>query len=243
MKRAPQWITETPIAHRGLHNGTDTIENTMEAFIAAGAHGYAVELDIRQSGDGEIVVFHDSDLARLTNCPQKVDELKWDQIKTLSILNTRSKISRLEDVMESIGGSIPLLIEIKDHPEIGKLEASLKKLLDKYKGPYAVQSFNPRILSWFKQNAPYIARGQLSGSLDEANLSGLTRFLLRNLLLNFMSRPHFISYEAESFPKLSVLLIAKLQKLPILLWTIKSEEQAKTIENICANFIFEGFLP
>ena len=54
-----------PIPHRGLTQAAP--ENTMEAIQAAAECGFrAVEVDIRMSGDGEIVVIHDADLTRLT---------------------------------------------------------------------------------------------------------------------------------------------------------------------------------
>ena len=52
-------------AHRGLHDESKA-ENSMSAFRAAKEHGYGIELDVRLSKDGELVVFHDETLTRVT---------------------------------------------------------------------------------------------------------------------------------------------------------------------------------
>ena len=63
----PGWLVAKPIAHRGLHNKANgIIENTLSAAEAAIAHGFPIECDVQLTADGEAVVFHDFDLARLT---------------------------------------------------------------------------------------------------------------------------------------------------------------------------------
>ncbi|MGB1015550.1 MAG: glycerophosphodiester phosphodiesterase family protein, partial [Nannocystaceae bacterium] len=52
------WLRHTPIAHRGLHSD-DAPENSLPAFAAAIAAGYAIELDVRLLADETVVVFHD----------------------------------------------------------------------------------------------------------------------------------------------------------------------------------------
>ncbi len=65
---APSWLTERPIAHRGLHDATmGVIENTLAAAEAAIGGGFAIECDIQLSADGEAIVFHDETLDRLTD--------------------------------------------------------------------------------------------------------------------------------------------------------------------------------
>ncbi|HEX3766453.1 MAG TPA: glycerophosphodiester phosphodiesterase [Kofleriaceae bacterium] len=61
-------------AHRG--DSAHAPENTMLAFDrarAAGADG--IELDVRFDGDGHVVVFHDSELERLTGRPGRMEQL------------------------------------------------------------------------------------------------------------------------------------------------------------------------
>lgn len=52
------------------------------------------------------------------------------------------------------------------------------------------------------ENAPEIARGQLSESYSDADhVPDYRRFLLKNLLINFKNKPAFIAYEIDSLPK------------------------------------------
>ena len=59
------WLTARPVAHRGLH-GNGLVENSLSAVAAAIAANYAIEVDLQLSADGEVVVFHDETLDRLT---------------------------------------------------------------------------------------------------------------------------------------------------------------------------------
>ena len=61
------WLTARPIAHRGLHDLNKSCwENTLSAFERAAARGYAIECDVHLSAEGDVVVFHDNTLDRLT---------------------------------------------------------------------------------------------------------------------------------------------------------------------------------
>ena len=60
-----RWLAQHEYAHRGLH-GPGVPENSLSAFAGAIARGMGIECDIQRSGDGQAMVFHDWDLARLT---------------------------------------------------------------------------------------------------------------------------------------------------------------------------------
>ena len=61
----PREPFRTSYAHRGLH-GAGVPENSLAAFREAVLHGYGIELDLQLSRDGEIMVFHDYNLDRMT---------------------------------------------------------------------------------------------------------------------------------------------------------------------------------
>lgn len=72
------------VGHRGvpaLHQ-----ENTLAGFRRATELGIpAVELDVRLTRDGKLVVFHDSDVSRMTGRPGVVAHLTWDQVARLRL--------------------------------------------------------------------------------------------------------------------------------------------------------------
>ena len=85
---APSWHSHsrarlwrgTPFAHRGLHGG-DAKENTLPAFARACEAGIGIELDVQLSKDGEVVVFHDDDLKRMTGDSRRVDEVTLAELR------------------------------------------------------------------------------------------------------------------------------------------------------------------
>ena len=68
------------LAHRGLH-GEGAAENSMTAFRRAKEAGFGVELDVRLSKDGELVVFHDDTLTRVAGVEGRVDELTLAELR------------------------------------------------------------------------------------------------------------------------------------------------------------------
>lgn len=234
------WIVEDYIAHRGLHN-KEFPENSIPAFENAIKKGYPIELDVQLLSDNSVVVFHDSTLSRMTGQDGYIKNLTKDDLKNFKLNSTGYTIPLLEEVLKFVNGRTPLLIEIKNSGKVGKLESETYNLLKNYSGEYAIQSFNPYVLSWFKQNAPEVIRGQLSGSFKGEPLSFIKRFVLRNLLLNKkISMPHFITYEAKSLPNLAV---KRYKKLPLLAWTVRSQEEYIKLIKHCDNIIFENFEP
>lgn len=95
-------MVETAIwAHRG--SSTKYIENTMQAFeqaIIDQADG--IELDVQRTKDGELVVYHDERLKRLTGVDKFLWQLTWPEIQALDLhsLNDEAKIPLLKDVLE-----------------------------------------------------------------------------------------------------------------------------------------------
>ncbi len=242
-EKEASWIIEIPIAHRGLDKGSIP-ENSMAAFRNAIEKGYTIELDVQFTKDKELIVFHDDDLSRLTNDNRKVKDVNYQELKNLKLENTDEKIPTLKEVVEMVDNQVPLIIEIKDGEDIIGLSEKTYNIMKNYKGRYAIQSFNPFILEWFKNNASEVIRGQLSGTFreDAESLKFYEKFVLKNLLLNFKSKPNFIAYELDGVNNLSVKLL-KGRNYPIISWTIENEEHMKKAYESTDNIIFDNILP
>lgn len=111
------------IAHRGFHMFAP--ENSIGAYKAAVNAGMAIELDIRQTRDGEIVCFHDAYTKRLLNVPGHLAMFNFDELASYKLMDSNYSISKFEDVLELVDGRVDLLVEVK-----GKLNNKfLKRIL------------------------------------------------------------------------------------------------------------------
>lgn len=237
------WIKETPIAHRGLHT-KDIPENSLSAFENALKNNYAIELDVQFTKDKEVVVFHDENLKRMTNDTRNIEDVNYDELKNLRLDNTNEIIPTLEEVLELVDSKVAILIEIKDCKDYIELSEKTYEILKGYEGNYAIQSFNPFILEWYKNNASEVIRGQLSGTFTEGSesLNSFEKFVLKNMLLNFKSKPNYIGYELEGIPK-SKLESLRKKGVPIIVWTVKNKEDMEKAYKYSDNITFEKFLP
>ncbi len=101
--RPPKPFLDSPVpiafAHRGAHDGTDVIENTMQAFGAAVDLGYRyVETDVHATADGVLVAFHDEGLDRVTDRTGLIRELPWREVEA-AIVGKDQHVPLLEDLL------------------------------------------------------------------------------------------------------------------------------------------------
>lgn len=237
------WLTKWKYAHRGLHD-RNAPENTMPAFSAACAHGFGIELDVHLSRDNQVVVFHDDDLQRLGGRHGKPEDLTAAEMGSLSILGTSFGAPTLKEVLQMVAGRVPLLIEIKSTGFAGRLEEETWRLLKEYKGLYAMQSFSPFSMRWFKKHVPGVLRGQLSFSFHGlvTHVPKILLFLVRHLLTDFLCRPNFISYGKETIDTPVVQFLRK-RGIPILAWTIDTPNQAQKVAPSSDTIIFQNYIP
>ncbi len=228
------WLITRPIAHRGLHGG-EIPENGKSAFLNAIDHNCPIETDVQISKDGELFCFHDDNLKRMTG----VDSLIWDktsaEIKELRLSDSDDGIMTFEEFLNLVGGRVPLLIEIKTCPRYTELTKKALQILEGYKGEFAVQSFDPRVMGIVKKTAPEILRGQLMYRMRNKEINIIKDFILRNGLLNFISKPDFINVDYYNLP------IPKRirKKARLLCWTIRDKDAKSIAEKLAENYVFE----
>jgi glycerophosphoryl diester phosphodiesterase len=243
LRKDVQWLLQKPIAHRGLHSGdSECPENSLKAFERAMRRNFPFELDVRLLADGNVCVFHDENTGRMTGVNRSIKELSAVKIKKMSLLESDQKIPLLEEVLSLIRGNIPLLIEIKNEDKVGELENAVISVLSRYRGKYALVSFNPYTLRWFRENLPEAYRGQLAGDFQKKTIPAFRRLLMRNLLLNSISKPDFICYDVRYLPSFAASIL-RTYGIPIIGWTVRSHEELKRVRSFCDNIVFEGFDP
>ena len=207
------FLKEYVIAHRGIYDNKKIVENTIGSFIKAINKGYAIELDLHLSKDNKIVVFHDDKLERLTNKKGFIKDKNVDELKKIKLLNTDNYIPTFDEVLSLVNGKVPLLIELKYDIRGFKLEREVSKMLKDYTGEYAIQSFNPKTIIWFRIFKNKIIRGLL--------ISNRTIKIFNSLKLINLCKPDFININKEL---VNNKIISKYKGIKLIYSVDKSEK-------------------
>lgn len=232
------FLSAQPFAHRGLH-GSGRVENSRAAFAAAIAAGHGIECDVQVSRDGEIFVFHDYELDRLTASSGAVAQKSATQLDSILLAGTGETLPRLAEMLALVAGRVPLLIEIKTKDRhVGGLCLAVRRALEGYRGAVAVMSFNPQVGRWFAQHAPKILRGLV---VTEEGKRGLRGRFERHLAL-WRARPDFLAYDIRDLPS-RFAAAQRARGLPVLTWTVRSAAAEATALVHADQIIYEKPAP
>lgn len=155
------------IAHRG--SSAVAPENTLLAFRQAVSDGAdMIELDVRLSADGELMVIHDRGLYRVTGVRGRVREWTAERLEKLPAAprrgraSVRGRIPRLATVLRALPGAIGLNIEVKtdgDRRRLGLMVERLGEVLREGKGDrdILVSSFDHGFLRRFHRRFPAVS--------------------------------------------------------------------------------------
>jgi len=243
------WLTERPIAHRGLHDAAaGVIENTASAFTAAIAGYYGIECDVQVSADGEAIVHHDDALGRLTEGSGLLAALSASALKAAPFKATADRMLTLGEQQDVVGGRVPLLIEIKSHFDGDlRLTRRVADVLAGYRGPVAAMSFDPAPVTALRSLAPDLTRGIVAERhYTHHEWDALTPAMKRNLACFLHapnSRPQFVAYSVKDLPAAAPWLARHVFGLPLLTWTVRTQEQRARAARYADQMIFEGFVP
>ncbi len=232
-------------AHRGLHDDKKP-ENSMSAFRAALDAGYGIELDIHLLKDGNLAVMHDSSLKRTAGVDIRIEDLTTEELTNYALIGTGECIPQFRQVLELFDGKAPLIVELKvvNH-NYKELSIAVSRMLDAYNGLYCIESFDPRVVAWFRKNRPDVVRGQLSENWFKSNASmpAILKWILTHLVGNILTRPDFIAYKFVDRNTVSAKLCRKLWRIQGVSWTLKTPEEYETAVQEGWIPIFEGFTP
>lgn len=232
-------------AHRGLHNETRP-ENSMAAFRAALEHGYGIELDIHLIKDGTLAVMHDSSLKRTTGADVQITGLTTEQLKDYHLNGTEETIPTFREVLDLFAGKAPMIIELKaDGNNQEALVDTAVKAMESYKGPWCMESFDPRCLYWLKKKYPHVIRGQLTEDyfVTGNSLPWALKWALKNQALNFATQPDFVAYNCRDRKTFSNTLVRNYWGVQGVTWTLRSKEEFDAAVADGWIPIFENFEP
>ena len=130
------------VAHRGA--SLERPENTLESYLCAASLGaYAVEGDIRQTRDGEYVLFHDPDLQRLADSSALVSEVTFAEMQAL-LAEHGQPLLTLDALCKGFSASpyaetVRILFHVKlDHADTPERHALYRSLTYENSGIHAV---------------------------------------------------------------------------------------------------------
>jgi len=118
------------IAHRGGVVDEQRIENNLPAIREAIQRGYwMLEVDIRESKDGRLVVHHDEDFKRFYDDSHKVAELDWDEIRRLKSRPGGLRPLEFGEFAAACGNKLRLMLDTKEPEHDPRFFASMLETL------------------------------------------------------------------------------------------------------------------
>ena len=230
-------------AHRGLH-GDGIPENSLAAFEKACEQGFGIELDIQLSKDGEVMVFHDYTLVRMTGKEGKLCDYTAAELKAMSLKDTNQNIPTFAEVLALVDGRVPILVELKGEDLNAALCPKAAALLRAYKGDYCIESFNPLLIRAMRKELPAVPYGQLYTNVvkDKKKASPLN-ILLTLMAFNFLARPDFIAYNHQYRSHFAVKLTTRFYRAARFVWTVREPAHMAQAREMREWSIFEHTRP
>ena len=219
------------IGHRGAAG--HEVENTIPSIDKAISLGVdAVEVDVFLCKSGELVVFHDKNLSRLTNSNAFIESLTLDSINKIDVINNH-KIPTLEEVIKFINKRVHLNIELKGlntakptYELLQSLFLNKQDLIDKI----SISSFN-----WEELDIIY----NLDNDISTAVLTE-TKAIQRaiNQAKKINAKAININYKLLNR---KVVKMIKSEYLIINAWTVNEIHQIKRMINLGVDGIITDF--
>jgi len=257
---APDWLVARPIAHRGLHDAARGLcENSLGAAEAAAARGYGVECDVRLSRDGEVFVFHDATLERLTGAEGRFDALAAREIDSLRLRAGAARESppRLANLIARLAGRVPLIVEIKSAFDGDlRLAQAVARIVAQGReragddARIALKSFDPQPIAFLRAQQTtlgiahvpigIVAQARYDAQDDWAALDEEARRALAALSHWPRTQPDFLSFRVSDLPHAGPTLARSALRLPVMAWTVRDARDWARARAHADQAVFEG---
>lgn len=231
------WLIARPVAHRGLHDLNKACwENTLSAFERAAVRGFAIECDVHLTADGDVVVFHDTTLDRLTGTNGFIWQRTAAELAALRVGGTEDHVPTLRELLKLVDGRVPLVIELKGIPgHDAGLVAKVGEILRDYSGQVAIMSFDHWLIRDFSRFVPGVPAGLTAWGDQEHELEAHFSMLAHNI--------SFVSYSVTHLPNRFTSFVRDKLGLPVITWTVRDQEAVRTTFAHADQMTFEGFDP
>ncbi|MGO4905749.1 glycerophosphodiester phosphodiesterase [Flavobacterium sp. W20_MBD1_R3] len=216
--------------HRGAM-GHET-ENTL-ASIKKGMELKAdmLEIDVFKIKTGEMVVFHDDNLDRITNAKGKIEEYTFEELRKV-LVDGKHQIPTLQEVIETIDKKLVLNIELKGT----NTAADTYRIIEEYKNKgwrnkdFFISSFRVEELQTMRSLSQELAIGLLTYKepIEQSVKIGKE--------LNVQAiNPYYKTLTAEN------VAIMKANNFKIYPWTVNEPSDIKSLQNLEVNGIITNY--
>lgn len=206
------------IAHRGFSEKYP--ENTLLAYekaIEVGVDG--IDVDLRLSRDEKVIVFHDSNLKRITGVDKEPEVLNLNELQSLDA-GEEEVIPSLDQVLKLVNARTTLILEIKYHPSTYKRLCKLVNESVQEKLTWIeVSSFEDKVLEeMYRLNKNII----LHKIIDKASTLKESNFQIRYDYIDCF----------DIDVKLSKIALKKgiIKQHKVIFWTVDQEDIDKEIK-------------
>ncbi len=250
---APAWLTERPIAHRGLHDAASgVIENTLRAAQAAIEAGFSIECDVQMSADQEVFVFHDDALDRLTDAKGAFIDKNAAEIRQARIRGSGDPPPAFAEFLALVAGRAPVVCELKSRFDGDwRIGDRIAPLAATYDGPLAFKGFDPNLIAYLRLRHPQLGppgRPCPVGMVAEAFYDdpdwGFLTWAQRRSLRDFDHRgrtdPDFLSWRVDDLPHITPFIERELGGMPVMAWTVRNATQREAARKWADQIVFEG---
>ena len=223
-------------AHRGLWTNDGLPENSLGSFRAAAAAGLGIEFDLRPSADGEIMVFHDPLLERMTGTPGEFEALPASALQARRLNGGPEPLPAFEDLLSLWPGDLPMLAEMKidGSTDAAAFARKVGQRLVDWPGLAAAMSFSDIAVRALPDG---LMRGQLIAPSAQFGEAYFDAFAARAI-------EDGIDYLAVHYTDAARAAAAtKGASTPFVAWTVRTEADLTALKPLGSAIIFEHFSP
>ena len=226
------------IAHRGL-SGLEK-ENTCAAFVAAGNREsyYGIETDVHRTADGQFVIFHDDNTARVGVDSLIIENSSFETLRKLQLTDIDGKRGRIDLLIPTLEEYIGIckkyekhcVLELKNQftaSDIYRMVAAIDKL--GYLEHVTFISFQLKNLVYLRRRYPEQSAQYLLDQWGEDSLDALTKY---NLGLD-------IRYTSLTKEIVDQVHAAGLE---VNCWTVNAKEDGEALVKMGVDYITTNIL-
>jgi glycerophosphoryl diester phosphodiesterase len=161
---------------------------------------------------------------------------------------TGDRMMTIGDLCDLVAGRVPLVIELKSRfDDDRRLVARTAAVLSRYGGPAAVMSFDPAQIAALRAVAPTLPRGIVAERRYQhpewRQLPAGAKRAMAYFQHALQTRPQFVAYAVKDLPGAIPFVARNVLGLPLLTWTVRTDEDRRRAMRWADQMIFEGLRP